>query len=132
MLNNLNILLIDDSEKIISHLKAMLSPVGGIAIVGDAGTLPRAQEIVRDRRIDVITLDIQLPDGNGINFLKWVKFTHPEISVIMLSNLADDCHRAAARSAGADHFFDKSMEFEQVGIVLSKMVNKRAELFLTE
>ncbi len=132
MLNKLNILLVDDSEKIISHLKCMLNSVKGITIVGAAGTLPQAQEIIKDHSIDVITLDIQLPDGNGIDFLKWVKFTHPEIIVIMLSNLADDCHRAAAGSAGAEYFFDKSMEFEQLGIVLSQLANKKASCFLKE
>ena len=130
MPNKLKILLVDDSEKIISHLKCMLSSVEGTTIVGAAGTLPQAQEIIKGNSVDVITLDIQLPDGNGIDFLKWVKFTHPKIMVIMLSNLVDDCHRAAARIAGAEYYFDKSMEFEQVGIVLSQLANKKSSSLL--
>jgi response regulator of citrate/malate metabolism len=123
---------VDDSEKIISHLKCMLNSVKGIRIVGAAGTLPQAQEIIKTHSINVITLDIQLPDGNGIDFLKWMKFMHPEIIVIMLSNLVDDCHRAAARIAGAEYYFDKSMEFEQVGIVLAQLANKKDNWFLKE
>lgn len=124
MQNNLNILLVDDSELIISHLKRMLKNIDGINIVGAAYTLPLAQQMVKDNPIDVITLDIQLPDGNGIDFLKWVKFAYPKIKVIMLSNLADECHRAAAKTAGAEYFFDKSFEFEKVAPVLSELANK--------
>jgi DNA-binding NarL/FixJ family response regulator len=129
MLSKLNVLLVDDSERIISHLNNMLNSVKGITIVGAAGTLPQAQKIIKGHNIDVITLDIQLPDGNGIDFLKWVKFKHPEITVIMLSNLVDDCHRAAAKNAGAEFYFDKSMEFEQVGTVLSKLATQKRILF---
>ncbi len=127
MQNKLNILLVDDAEAIISHLKDMLSEVSGITIIGTAGTLPKAQQLVKCLPVDIIILDIQLPDGNGIDFLKWIKFAYPKIIVIMLSNLADDCHRAAARIAGAEYFFDKSLEFEQVAIVLSELANKLSD-----
>ncbi|HWY36964.1 MAG TPA: response regulator transcription factor [Bacteroidia bacterium] len=124
MKNKLNVLLVDDSELIISHLKNMLSNVNGITIAGSAGTLPTAQQMVKNHAIDAIVLDIQLPDGNGIDFSKWVRFTNPKITVIMLSNQADECHRAAARMAGAKYFFDKSHEFQQVSVVLSQLADK--------
>ena len=124
MKNKLNILLVDDSELIISHLKEMLFDINGVKIIDTAGTLPLAQLIVKTLSIDAIVLDIQLPDGNGIDFLKWVKFHYPKIIVIMLSNQADECHRAAARLAEAEYFFDKSMEFQQVGVVLDQLASK--------
>ena len=108
MKNKLNILLVDDSKLILSHLKSILREIKGITLIESAETILSAEKILKDNDIDLIVLDIQLPDGNGIDFLKWVKFKYKKIIVIMLSNQADEYHRSAAEIAGAEYFFDKS------------------------
>lgn len=109
-----SVLLVDDSKVILGNLQEMITGITGIHQIGAASTLPDAQRLMREHTCDVVILDIQLPDGNGIDFLKWVKFIYPDTTVIMFSNLADEVHRTAARNAGALHFFDKSLEFEKV------------------
>jgi DNA-binding NarL/FixJ family response regulator len=121
MKNEINVLLVDNSATILKHMKEILAKVENIGLVVTAHTLPTAQEILKAHKINVMVLDIQLPAGNGIDFLKWTRFKYPEIRVIMLSNLADDCHRAVAKNAGAYHFLDKSLEFDQLPEVLAKI-----------
>lgn len=116
-----NVLLVDDSLLITGHLKDMLADIEGIGHIDIAGTLPAAQALMKERAPDIVILDIQLPDGNGIDFLKWVKFIYPDTAVIMFSNLGDEVHRGAARNAGALYFFDKSYEFEKVHLALSEL-----------
>jgi DNA-binding response OmpR family regulator len=116
------VLLVDDSQQITEHLKGILAGIGGVGEIRIAATLPDAQRMVRDATPDIVVLDIQLPDGNGIDFLKWLKFLYPDTIVIMFSNLGDEVHRAAARNAGAQFFFDKSYEFEEVCRALNELV----------
>ena len=123
MTNKINILIADDSEKIIHHVKKSLSESVNIQLIESANTLPSAQLIIREEKMDVVVLDIQLPDGNGIDFLKWIKHSYPKIRVIMFSNNSDDCHRAIAKEYGADYFFDKSFEFEQMIKIVSELHN---------
>lgn len=115
------LLLVDDSSLITDHLKDLLADVEGIASIQVAPTLPGAQAIMKARAIDIVVMDIQLPDGNGIDMLKWIRFMYPDTTVIMFSNLGDDVHRAAARNAGALYFFDKSYEFEEIQRALSEL-----------
>lgn len=112
METKINVLLVDDSEFIISGLKEMLSDIKNINSIKTAGTLAEAEELMNKEIINTVILDINLPDGNGLNFLKWIKANHPKVVVMMLSNMADDFHRKIAERRGADRFFDKSGDFE--------------------
>lgn len=116
-----NVLLVDDSQVITNHLRLMLSELPGVDEIAVAPTIPQAQAAVKKGKVDIVILDIQLPDGNGIDFLKWIKFLYPHITVIMFSNLVDEVHRAAASNAGAGYFFDKSYDFEEVHRTLSEL-----------
>ncbi len=108
----INVLLVDDSELIISGLKEMLSDVKTINKIETAGTLAEAELVMNREEINTVVLDINLPDGNGLNFLKWIKANHPGVVVMMLSNMSSELYRRTAEQRGADHFFDKSNDFE--------------------
>ncbi|MBA3705683.1 MAG: response regulator [Bacteroidetes bacterium] len=114
MANKMNILHVDDSEKIRSLIKSMLLNLPTSNIIEGVYTLSQAKEELKKEKMDVVILDIQLPDGSGIFFLKWIKENYPKICVIMFSNYSDKHHRMAAKELGADYFFDKSTEWEQI------------------
>jgi len=103
-----NLLLVDDSEIITTGLKEVLCSIRNIEKIETAGTLAEAEEVITRREINTVILDIQLPDGSGLNFLKWIKNNHPRTIVMILSNMADDFHRNIAKKRGAHCFFDKS------------------------
>ena len=119
MKNKINILCVDGSELIIVHVKIMLREIESIDRFESARTLKHAQEIIQKGETDVVILDIRLPDGNGIDFLKWIKYFHPKICVIMFSMNSDDVHRLISKEYGADYFFDKADEFEKLTQTLS-------------
>jgi DNA-binding NarL/FixJ family response regulator len=121
MQKKINVLLIDDSEKIISLLTEILSDIKNIRAIETTNNLREAEERINKKRPDVIVLDIQLPDGYGIEFLKWIKTKHPGIIVIMFSSFSEPPFRNAAKKFGADYFFDKSTEFEQVPKLISEI-----------
>ncbi len=116
----LRVLLVDDSQIVTNHLSKMLKEVERIETIEIASTLKEARSVVERTKIDVIVLDINLPDGNGLEFLKWIKSDHAGICVIMLSNMSTDVYRRAAEKRGADYFFDKSDDFEIIHKLLEK------------
>jgi response regulator of citrate/malate metabolism len=113
-----NVLLVDDSQKIISKVTSLLSGVAQIDRIECAGGVPEAQKIMQTFKTDVVVLDISLAGGNGIDLLKWIKFHYPETRVVMFSNNADKVHRAISVEYGAEHFLDKTTEFEQLPEIL--------------
>ncbi|MGZ3865130.1 MAG: response regulator [Bacteroidia bacterium] len=123
IMQNLNVLLVDDSALLRERVKELIAEVAGVQKIETAATLPEACEIVQKGYINAVVLDIQLPDGNGLDFLKWIKFLYPAICVIMFSNSADECHRAIAKNSGAEYFFDKSREFQKLPVALAELIN---------
>ena len=69
-------------------------------------------------RPEVVILDIQMPDGCGIDVLAHIKKESPQTTVIMLTNYPLPPFKKRCLEAGADYFFDKSTEFEKVIEVL--------------
>jgi DNA-binding NarL/FixJ family response regulator len=63
-----------------------------------------------------------MPDGSGIDALKYIKRSAPQTEVIMLTNHANPFYQRACIRAGARYFFDKSTEFKRVSEVLNQMV----------
>ena len=124
MSKKINILHLDDSEAIIAHVKKILEPLSNIQTIETAGTILQAKEIANSQIIDVAILDMNLPDGNGISLLKWIKQNHPATAVVMFSNHSDSFFRDAAAKAGAMYFLDKSTEFEQIPRIITELQNQ--------
>ena len=112
------VLIVDDSEQVRERLISLLSEHPKIRIVGQAGNGKEAMDAVNDQMPDTVILDIRLPGKSGIQLLKEIKAAHPEITVIMLTNYDFEQYRKQCTQFGADHFFNKTLEFEKVVNVL--------------
>ncbi len=120
----INIAIVDDSEVIRERIATKLATIDGLEVVWQAEDLPGSYESFDKQKPDAVILDIQLPSGNGIEFLEHIKKTHKEIVTIMLTNYPINQFRKKCIDSGADFFFDKSTEFEKVFCVLKSMVNE--------
>ena len=114
MTNTRNILLTDDSPIILENLKSIFSDLENIGIIDWAENVEDAKNILTEGETDIAVFDIQLPDGTGFELLKWVKSLFPQIIVIMFSNNAEEIYREIAKEYGADYFFDKSTQIEEL------------------
>lgn len=123
----LRILIADDSEILRESLRALIGPLAYADIVAEVATAGEAVRKVEELKPDVAVLDIEMP-GSGIRALKQIKAEYPGVHVIMLSNHAGPYYRKVCLRAGADHFLDKSMEFEKVPGVLAEMADPESSI----
>ena len=107
----MKVLIADDSLLICARLMTMLAEFNQIEIVGHAQKANEAISLISKLNPDVVILDIQMGDGNGIEVLKRTKQEHPSLIAIMLSNHSTPHYQAKCLEAGANFFFDKSTEF---------------------
>ena len=75
---------------------------------------------------EVVVLDIRMPGGSGIDVPKHVKRQRPAPVVIMLTNYPFPPYRSRCLAAGADFFFDKSTELDQVAGALGELARRGA------
>ena len=112
------VLIVDDSKQIREHLAALLTESGRIRIVGEAGDGCQSMSMISQLKPDTIILDIRLPKRSGIEMLKEVKVQYPKIRVIMLINYDYDLYRRQCKRLGADHFLNKTLEFEKIAATI--------------
>lgn len=118
MRKNVTVLVMDDAPVVRSLLVAMLGEIDAIENVLQAEDVSSALNMIEQHQPDVAILDVKVPGQgpirNGIDVLRRVKKTRPDISVIILTNHASPRYRTECERAGADYFFDKSSEFERL------------------
>ena len=95
------IVLADDHAVVVEGLRALLSTVDGFAVVGTAATGAEAVRAAVTERPDVLVMDIQMPELNGIDATREVRRVAPQTAVLMLTMFDDDESLFAAMRAGA-------------------------------
>ena len=118
---NLKVFITDDSAIVRERLVTMVLALPEITVVGQAQDAPEAVDAIGRTRPDVVILDIRMPGSNGIDVLRRLKKMQPAPKVIMLTNYAYQQYRKTCEAAGADFFFDKSTEFDQIPQALEQV-----------
>jgi len=122
----MKVIIADDSEAVREHLSAMISEVPGVEISGQAKDGQEATFLIEEIKPDAVVLDIRMPKGSGIDVLKYIRNSlhlQPNPLVIVITNYPSAQYRDKCLAVGADYFFDKSTEFEEVIHVLRAMTN---------
>ncbi len=118
----MRIFIADDSAIVRERLIEMLSELKEIEIIGQAGDGLEALNSIRKLKPDAVILDIQMPKSSGIDVLQKIKKKRRRPILIILTNYSDSVYRTKCMDAGADFFFDKSTQFDEVMKVLSDLV----------
>ncbi len=116
----MKVFIADDSSEIRKKIRAMLSDlVERIEMIGEAENVQDAINIIHEFDPDVVILDIRMPGGSGIDVLKKIKKKNEVPVIIILTNYPRSQYREKCMEAGADFFFDKSRDFEEIVKVVS-------------
>jgi len=104
------ILLVDDEPVNLKILKAMLRPEGYTIIEAENGY--QALNILQHTSLDLILLDVMMPELDGFEVCKRIKAQKEKrmIPILMVTALQDKIHRQEAMEAGADDFLSKPID----------------------
>jgi len=104
----IRILLADDHPVVRDGLAAMLSTQPDFAVVGEAGTGAEAVELAARLRPDVVLMDLEMPDLDGIEAIRRLRATDlPVIQVVVLTAFDTDERILGALQAGAQGYLLK-------------------------
>ena len=81
-------------------------------VVGTAENGNEAIEVFEAKRPDVVTMDIMMPDLNGIEALRRIKSRSPETTVVMVTSVSQNEKMREAARAGADGYVTKPVDTE--------------------
>jgi CheY-like chemotaxis protein len=104
------ILLIEDSAVLTRRLVDLLSEPGRVEVAAQATTQSEAVSRLQQSAFDVLVVDIELAEGNGVAVIRAARQLYPPDAqplIVVLTNYASDFVRDHCFAAGADYFLDK-------------------------
>lgn len=112
----IRVMLVDDHAAFREPLAMMLGWEPDLEVVAQAGTLSRAREIAGTDglEVDVAVVDLDLPDGSGVDLIEDLHDSNPRVTTLVLSAHAEQRRLARAIEAGAAGLMHKSAGPQQV------------------
>lgn len=114
------VLIVDDAAFMRMLLKDIISK-GGYEVVGEASNGAEAIEKYKEVKPDIVTMDITMPDMNGIEATKKIMEIDPNANIIMCSAMGQQMMVVEAIQAGAKDFIVKPFQQGRVVEALSKV-----------
>ncbi len=116
-----SILIVDDAAFMRMMLKDILSK-NGFQILGEAPNGIKAIEMYKNEKPDIVTMDITMPEMDGIQALKEIKAYDPSAKIIMCSAMGQQTMVMDAIKAGARDFIVKPFQAERVLEAVKKVL----------
>ena len=110
----IDVLIADDQQLVREGLRMMLDAEPDISVVAEAGTGLEALRIVRSRPVDVVLMDIRMPELDGIEATQELVRSHATAKVLILTTFDLDEYVYRAMKAGASGFLLKDATREQL------------------
>lgn len=108
-MNEKRILLVEDNDQIMKGNQRMLIRRGYEVVT--ALTLAEAQSTIDEQMPDLIVLDIMLPDGNGLQFMKKLR-KYSQVPILLLTGLTGAGNIVSGLSQGGDDYLPKPYDFD--------------------
>lgn len=120
----IRLLVVDDSSFMVSLIKSLLKAAPDIEVIGSAESAQEALDRVRELKPDCVTMDINLPDRDGVEAVRDIMAVHP-VPIIMLSAYSEKAARVTLKALeyGAVDFIQKPG-----GEVTTRMNSANSEL----
>ena len=116
------VLIVDDAAFMRMMLRDILSK-NGFEIVGEAENGKIAVQMYEELKPDVVTMDITMPEMDGIAAVKEIKTTYPEAKVVMVSAVGQQAMVIEAIRSGAADFIVKPFQPDRVLEALGKALS---------
>ena len=113
-IRKINILIVDDHPIIREGLRKLLEMEPDIVVIAEAGTGEQALLVARQIQPDVVLLDINLPNLNGLQVTAQLKADRNRMGVVLLTAYDDDEQILHAMRAGASAYCPKDIETDKL------------------
>ena len=105
----LKILIVDDHQVVRRGLQMTIDAEKDMRVIAEASNGTQVLALIKKHNPDVVLMDLQMPEMNGVDALKQIRPAYPNLPILILTTFTDDAHVYAALRAGASGFLLKEM-----------------------
>ena len=120
----LKLLIVDDSNVIRSRIERIYKKIPNLEIVGKAANGKEALVYLKQYKPDIVTMDLTMPEMDGIECITNMVKIEPLIKIIVISALSDKQTGIEALAKGARGFLCKPFSDETLQSALQKLIQK--------
>jgi DNA-binding NarL/FixJ family response regulator len=117
------ILLVDDHQVTRLGLKFMLEESEKVVIVGEASNGSEAISMYDQLKPDLVLLDVDMPEIDGIESARLIRQSHPQAKIVMMTSSRDEQHIFASLVAGASGYCTKEITPERLITAITSVMN---------
>ena len=118
----IKIFIADDHRILREGLRSMIEKIRNVDVVGEAGNGREAVRLASEKRPDVVIMDVNMPDLNGIEATRLLLKELPAVKVIALSMYSDKRFVAGMLKAGASGYLLKAGAFEELATAVQTVM----------
>jgi two-component system, NarL family, response regulator NreC len=115
----------DDHNIVRTGLRTILSAEADLDVVGEAGTVADAVALARDTRPDVFLMDVNLPDGDGLDATRTIGDVSPDTRVVILTVHDDVAYLRKAFDAGVSGYLIKEAADLELVLAIKEVATGR-------
>jgi len=119
---SIKVLIVDDAMFMRSMIKDILNNSGKFEVVGEAADGKEAVLVYKEKKPDIVTMDIVMPVMDGIEATKEILKINPSAKIVMVSALGQEPLVIESIAAGARDFIVKPFSPEKVLKVLDQVI----------
>jgi len=123
---NVRVLVVDDHPAFRRALTSALRMVQGVEVAGEAGGGRAACRQAEELDVDLVLMDLSMPDLSGIDAMREIHRKKPDLPVVILTAHADPGVEREALDAGASGFLAKGIGLEELLVVLHEAAEPAA------
>ena len=110
----IRVAIVDDHAIVRAGLRQFLSEQVDLRVTGEAGNGREAMELVRAGDVDVVLMDLSMPDKSGVEALASIKAREPDLPVLILSGFPEAHYATTLLRQGASGYLNKECEPEEI------------------
>lgn len=111
--NDIQVLVVEDDVMVAKVIIGFLERVGKTNVVAHSESILKSKELLENKTIDLVLLDLYLPDGNGIDLLKWIRLNDIDVDVILITADKQIKSIKEARKYGVKDYLVKPFKFNR-------------------
>lgn len=110
----IRVVIVDDHAIVRSGLKQFFSEQVDLRVTGEAANGREALDLVRKGEVDVLVMDLSMPDQSGVDALAAIKARAPELPVLILSGFPEAHYATTLIKQGASGYLNKECDPEEI------------------
>lgn len=127
-MSDIQVMIIDDHEVVRRGIAEVIDRSEGLTVVAEAGGVAEAVRRMDLVKPEVMLVDLQLPDGTGIDIIEQASERHPDTKCVVLTSFDDDDAVSSALAAGAKAFVLKTVRGTEIADVVRSVAAGRVLL----